>query len=159
MSYIIDHYSSLIFLHLSYYWILNHIIKLMIFIYWGCYLTIFFFLHTGIVTIIGTPSLTRFAGCHLYTPWLISQCLPREFKVLIANYDYWSLLARFAGWWLNPVIVQYISILVSDYIYGWWLFFHDLLQISLVTRLWQRGRVVMKRWKQMHLMKVMGYVS
>lgn len=42
MSYIIDHYSSLIFLHLSYYWILNHIIKLMIFIYWGCYLTIFF---------------------------------------------------------------------------------------------------------------------
>lgn len=119
----------------------------------------FFFLHTGIVTIIGTPSLTRFAGCHLYTPGLISQCLPREFKVLIANYDYWSLLARFAGWWLNPVIVQYISILVSDYIYGWWLFFHDLLQISLVTRLWQRGRVVMKRWKQMHLMKVMGYVS
>lgn len=117
MSYIIDHYSSLIFLHLSYYWILNHIIKLTIFIYWGCYLTIF--LHTGIVTIIGTPSLTRFAGCHLYTPGLISQCLPREFKVLIANYDYWSLLGRFAGWWLNPVIVQYISILVSDYIYSW----------------------------------------
>lgn len=46
----------------------------------------FFFPHTGIVTIIGTPSQTRFAGCPLYTPGPTSQCLPREFKVLIAGY-------------------------------------------------------------------------
>lgn len=65
------------------------------------------------------------------------------------------LLTRFASWWFNPAIVQFISVLLCDRRFS----FHDLLQISLVTRLWQPGRVVMKRWKQMHLKKVMGYVS
>lgn len=154
----------------------------------------FFFPHTGIVTIIGTPSQTRFAGCPLYTPGPTSQCLPREFKVLIAGYldshplfPLWNLLiplnvfyfkknlggkkglslvkgpimwgsvrvfimvkkntkklrgsprarwkwqmndfngtlllTRFASWWLNPAIVQFISVLLCDR----WFSFHDLL--------------------------------
>lgn len=118
MSYVIDHYSSLVFLHLSYYWILNHIINDICFfedVIWP-----FFF----------SSYRNRYYYWNTITDqvcWL-SPVHPRANITVSAQriqgtdckfYDYWSLLARFAGWWLNPVIVQYISILVSDYIYSW----------------------------------------
>lgn len=106
---------------------------------------------TGIATTTGTLSQIRCAGCPLYTPGPISPCQLREFKVIV------TVLIIDKYYVFNSTCkIVYFNIHSSDFSTSNVLLCY--FQIYLGNKCLETKMLVMKKWRQMPLKKVKGYV-